>query len=371
MIITRIQTYRYSIPMVPFVIATGTMHVAQNMLVVLHTNEGLQGWGECSAFPMIVGETQDTCLHMGQRFAQAWLGKNTLELTARIQDLHTVAAYNYTAKSAFDMALYDVLAQHSGKPLYAYLNAKAQPKTMVTDLTIGIDTPDAMAAKAIDFVAKGVQIIKVKLGKNAQEDIARIAAIRAAIGYNTTLRIDANQGWSFEDAVLALQALEPYQIEFCEQPMHRCDDYRLTALQQQVSIPIMADESVFTSDELKQFGTADGFASVNIKLAKSGGIFDALAIVQQCEKLGKPNMMGGMLESRLAFTAFAHLATACDNIKYYDMDTPMLGHLVDPVVGGAFYKGFEVHLPQGVHGIGATVNSDFLAQCDLVTDISI
>jgi len=357
--------------MVPFVIATGTMHKAQNMLVVLHTNEGIQGLGECSAFPMIVGETQDTCLHMGQLFANAWLGKNALQLTARIQDLHTVAAYNYTAKSAFDMALYDVLAQYKGMPLYAYLNPNASPKTMVTDLTIGIDTPDAMAAKAIDFVTKGVTIIKVKLGKNASTDVARIAAIRAAIGYNTTIRIDANQGWTFNEAASALKALAPYQIEFCEQPMHRRDDYRLTELQQQVSIPIMADESVFTSDELRQFGTTDGFASVNIKLAKSGGIYDALTIVQLSETLGKPNMMGGMLESRVAFTAFAHLATACDNIRYYDMDTPMLGHLVDPVVGGAFYKGFEVHLPQGVNGIGATVDADFLAQCDLVTDISI
>src|SRR5258708_21720667 len=163
------EIWKLSMPMHPFTIATGTMDYAQNTFIRLHTDIGLYGVGECSAFPMITGETQATCFTMAQDFAKLWKGKDALAIEDRLDELDAYTAFNATIKSAFDMALYDLAARAAGKPLYQYLGG-AQ-KTLETDLTIGISSPAEMAKTAVDFVERGVGIIKIKLGKKASEDI--------------------------------------------------------------------------------------------------------------------------------------------------------------------------------------------------------
>ena len=117
MLITKTEIYKFSIPMVPFTIATGTMHFAQNTLIRVHTSDGIIGLGECSAFPMIVGETQNTCFEMAKDFAALWKGKSALEIDNRLQELDLFTTGNTTIKSAFDMALYDIAAKHANLPL--------------------------------------------------------------------------------------------------------------------------------------------------------------------------------------------------------------------------------------------------------------
>ncbi|MBO9573496.1 MAG: dipeptide epimerase, partial [Chitinophagaceae bacterium] len=241
--ITYTDIWKLSIPMHPFTIATGTMQYAQNIFIRIHTDEELIGVGECSAFPMIVGETQGTCFEMARDFAALWKGKSALELEARLQELHDFTAFNSTIKSAFDMALYDIAAKKAEQPLYAFLGGTV--KQMETDLTIGIDSPENMAATATDFVQRGVSIIKIKLGYNAQQDIERVKNIRNAVGSKIKLRIDANQGWSYDDAVTALTGMADYNIQFCEQPMRYWNDDLLPSLRKISPIPIMADESVY------------------------------------------------------------------------------------------------------------------------------
>lgn len=362
--ITSTHIYRYSIPMVPFTIATGTMDFAQNVLVIIHTNEGITGYGECSAFPMIVGETQATCYEMGKAFATILKNKDPLDIAARMQELDSFTARNYTAKSAFDIALHDIAAKAANKPLYAYLGGST--KKIVSDLTIGIDTPSNMAAQAIEFAQLGVATIKVKLGKDPATDIERIKAIRTAIGNNTTIRIDANQGWSYEDAITALTELGKYHIEFCEQPMRTYNDELLPQLCVQSPIPLMADESVYTHHDAERIIRNKACASINIKFAKSGGIAEAIKINEVAEKNNIPCMMGGMLESRLALTAKVHFAMAKSNIIYYDLDTCLLGHKTDPVLGGAKYSGMELSV-NDESGIGASVDPTFLQTLESIT----
>src|SRR3982751_571430 len=156
MIITHIAIYKFSIPMHPFTIATGTMHYAQNIFIRVHTDGGFYGVGECSAFPMIVGETQDTCLVMAKEFAKLWKGQDALDIPARLQQLHDFTAGNTTIKSAFDMALYDIAAKHAGLPLYKFLGG--EKRKVETDITIGIGTPQAMAKQAIELKQSGARI---------------------------------------------------------------------------------------------------------------------------------------------------------------------------------------------------------------------
>jgi L-Ala-D/L-Glu epimerase len=348
----------------PFTIATGTMDYAQNTLIKVYTTEGIIGYGECSAFPMIVGETQNTCYEMAKEFATLWIGKDALQLEERITELHLFTAYNSTIKSAFDMALYDIAAQNAKQPLYQYLGGSH--KEMLTDITVGIGTPKIMAEQANAFVQKGATILKIKLGKDVATDVARIAAIRQTIGNAITIRIDANQGWSFEDAKDALTQLGQYNIELCEQPMRIHNDHHLPELIQLSPIKIMADESVYNHYDAERLIKNNSCDYINIKFAKSGGILEAQKIIAVAKANNIPCMMGGMLESRLALTAFAHFAAANPQIIFYDMDTCMLGHKVDPVIGGVTYNSYTVQLPNNAIGIGATVNEEFLKLCESI-----
>ena len=355
--ITQTEIYKFSIPMHPFTIATGTMHYAQNIFIRVHTDDGFYGVGECSAFPMIVGETQATCFEMAKDFAAIWKGKDALQIEERMNELHSFTAFNSTIKSAFDMAVFDIAAKNAKQPLYEFLGGAK--KEIETDLTIGIDSPEMMAQTAIEFKKNGVRMIKIKLGKKGEDDIERVRLIRKAAGDEIVLRIDANQGWTYDTAKEVLQEIAEYHIQFCEQPMRAWNDDKLPALRKQSPVKIMADESVFDHQDAERLIKANACDYVNIKFSKSGGILEAQEINRVCEENNIPCMMGGMLESRIALTAFAHFALASDNIVFYDMDTCMLGHKTDPVSGGVKYNGYFLEIPDA-NGIGADADESFL-----------
>jgi L-alanine-DL-glutamate epimerase-like enolase superfamily enzyme len=347
--------------MEPFTIATGTMDHAQNVFIRVHTDAGFYGVGECSAFPMIVGETQDTCLIMAREFVKLWRGEDALDIPARLQQLHDFTAGNTTIKSAFDMALYDIAAKNAGLPLYKFLGG--EKRVIESDITIGISSAGLMAQKAIAFKQSGANILKVKLGKDAREDVERIRQIRGAIGSDIKIRIDANQGWSFEDAVYALQALGKYDIEFCEQPMRTWFDDRLPQLMNLSPVKIMADESVYNHHDARKQIDSGSCHYINIKMAKSGGIYEAKQIHDVAAGKGIACMMGGMLESRIALSAKLHFVYASPNIRFYDMDTCMLGHLQDPCIGGVTYDGYKLNI-NDQPGIGADADDKFLEKCE-------
>ncbi|PST81567.1 dipeptide epimerase [Pedobacter yulinensis] len=359
--ITHTEIYRFSIPIEPFTIATGTLEFAQNVLVRIYTDAGIYGCGECSAFPMIVGETQETCLSMARDFAKIWKGKDPLQIPERMADLLAYAAHNPTIKSAFDMALFDISAKHANLPLYRFLSG--EKRRIETDMTIGIASPEEMAATAAAYVDRGCSIIKIKLGKDVATDVKRVAAIRAAVGHDVTIRLDANQGWSFDEALRALADLAQYDIEFCEQPMRTWYDDRLPELKLNVPIKIMADESCYNHHDARRQINTQSCDYLNIKLAKSGGILEAQKIHEVALQSGVKCMIGSMMESKLALTANLHFALASPNVVFFDLDTCLLGHKVDPVVGGLTYTGFELDVPETA-GIGADADEFFLETCE-------
>ncbi|MDT4813246.1 D-Ala-D/L-Ala epimerase [compost metagenome] len=359
--ITHTEIYRFSIPMEPFVIATGTMNFAQNVFIRVFTDHGIYGAGECSAFPMIVGETQETCLTMAKDFAQIWKEKNPLKIPERMNDLLAYTDHNATIKSAFDMALFDIAAKNAKQPLYQFLGG--HKRVIETDMTIGIGTPDQMAATAIKHQQNGCRILKIKLGKNAQDDIERVKKIRNAVGEDMILRIDANQGWSFDDALSALGKLAAFNIEFCEQPMRTWYDDRLPELALNSPVKIMADESCYNHHDARKLINSKSCEYLNIKFAKSGGILEAQQIHEEALQKGVKCMIGSMLESRIALTANLHFALASPNIVFFDLDTCLLGHLIDPVEGGLTYDGFLLSVPEKP-GIGADADEQFLSTCE-------
>src|SRR5690606_32152706 len=206
-------------------------------------------------------------------------------------------------------------------------------------------------------------VIKVKLGKQPEMDVARMQAIREVVGADMVIRVDANQGWTHDDAVRVLQGLAPFDIEFCEQPMRSYDDLLLPQLRKETSIPLMADESCYHHRDALRLGEQGRCDYINIKLSKSGGIAEALRIEKAAARYNIPCMIGGMLESRVALSAAVHFAYAAPNVHFFDMDSCLIGHLENPVVGGVNYKGFDITIPDEP-GIGADVNEAFLRTCE-------
>jgi len=366
LIIREVDIYQSPIKLKePFVISLGPLAYAQNVVVVIRTDPGITGFGECSPFMTINGESMDTGFIVGQYLARALKGKNALDIAACTQVMNKTIYANASIKSAFDMALYDIAAQHAGLPLYKYLGG-AKTKRIFTDYTVSIGDPQKMAQEALKIKKQGFTVIKIKLGESKKTDIERIRLIREAIGMELPMRIDANQGWGVEEAIETLKAMEPYNIQLCEEPIARWNFTELPRIRKESPIPIMADESCcdhHDAQRLLQLGACDFF---NIKLGKSGGIFDALKIIEVAKTNNTRIQIGGFLESRLAFTASAHLALTSNLVIHYDFDTPLM-FMEDPVVGGITYgQHAEVTVPD-ILGLGARMKEEYLSTLKKVT----
>lgn len=366
LMIRQVELYKLSIPLKePFITSLGRDDDARNVLVKIITDKGITGFGECSPYMAINGESQDTCFIVGGYFARLLKGKDALAIGDRIADMDKLIYGNNSIKSAFDMALYDIASQNAGLPLYQFLGGENK-KTIITDYTVSIGEPAAMAADAIRIKEEGYPAIKVKLGQNGKKDVERMKAIRAAVGDEMPLRIDANQGWTVEEAIETLQALTPLQIQHCEEPIPRWDFMNLPAVKKASPIPIMADESCGDDHDAERLLNLDACDYLNIKLGKAGGIFKALKMVKLAEQKNIHLQVGAFLESRLAMTAFAHFALCHPLIVHFDFDTALM-FSEDPVEGGIVYeKNGVVKVPE-TPGLGASVKESWLKKMDTVT----
>ncbi|MTI32829.1 mandelate racemase/muconate lactonizing enzyme family protein [Xanthovirga aplysinae] len=361
--ITKIEIFKMNIPLKePFVISLGTVRETQNTVIKIHTNNGFYGVGECSPYPFIVGEIQASQFEIAKMLAQLLIHKNPLEIESRHNEMDQAIWGNFTIKSAFDIALYDIMGKYCQLPIYALLGGK-NDKSYCTNMTVSLQSPEKMAQKASEFQSAGFPFIKVKLGGNSHEDIARIQAIRKVVDNKIPLRVDANQGWEVQSAIAILRELTPYHIAYCEEPISKWNANALVQIRNKCDIPIMADESIGDHHDafrLAQMGACDYF---NIKLAKCGGLFKALKILEIGEAAGIKSQLGGMSESRLALTAGLHLAAARKSLFAYDLDSPLM-LTEDPVIGGAIYhKNGQVTLCNEP-GVGADLDPGFLSKLE-------
>ncbi len=359
LVIDKIELFELNIALKePITISLGTFFLAENIVVRLHANNGLTGIGEASPEINIAGETQAAGIEVAKVLASHLKGKDPLAIEDRMEEMDRIIQGNNTIKSAFDMALYDLLAQQAGLPLYQLLGG-GNTREIYSDMTVYLGSPEKMAGQALEYKKEGFPTIKVKLGTTSLEDVERIRAIREAIGPEIPIRIDANQGWDTVTAIKILKALEPFHIDHCEEPIARWNNTDLCRVRDHSPIPIMADESVFDHRDayrLASMGACDYF---NIKLSKSGGIHRAIKINAIAEAAGIKTQVGCMSESRYALTALCHFVAAKNNVVYFDIDSS-LSHAEDPVRGGIQYQGKgKWELPEAV-GIGADFDPELL-----------
>ncbi len=356
--IERIEIFKADIPLKrPFRIALGEMRVANTLFLRIHTDDGLYGMGEANLFAPIGSETQATALAAARDLAKLLIGMDPLDVETCVRAMRSFMPHNPATRSAFDMALYDLLGKAAGLPLHVVLGGPRRP--IYTDFSVGIDAPDVMVEHALEVQARGFPAVKVKVGTTPAEDIERIRRIREAIGPDLPIRIDANQGWDAVTATQALHGMKSFGIQYCEQPVPAWDFESMAAVHAVTTIPIMADEAVFDEHDALKLITMKACDYLNIKLAKSSGIHVGMKINAIAEAAGMPCMVGSMTESRLGLTAAAHLVSARPNILFADLDGAD-NHCEDPIVGGMIYgDGGRIDLPEGP-GLGADVDSEYL-----------
>jgi L-Ala-D/L-Glu epimerase len=245
------------------------------------------------------------------------------------------------ARSAIDLALHDRIARRRGVPLYRLLGLP-QPPSLSTSFTIGIDTPEAMAEMARQI--PDYPVIKIKLGTD--DDESRVRAIREARP-DAKLRVDANAGWTVEQSIEHLRWLEKYDFELIEQPLPREQIEQMGEVQRHTPIPVVADESVQTLDDVERLGAA-GVRGINLKLMKVGGLAPAMRILRRARELKLKVMLGCMIETSLGTTAMAHLAGLAD---WVDLDAPLLISN-DPFDGLTYDRHARLGVPERP-GIGA------------------
>jgi L-alanine-DL-glutamate epimerase-like enolase superfamily enzyme len=313
----------------PFRVAHGVSDQRRNVLVTLQL-DGLTGYGEAAAVPYY-GDTQESL--------SAYL-QSLPPLTGDPDDLETWLAVRppgpHAAQAALDLALHDLWGKRLGQPLVRLFGLAPAPLPP-TSFTISIDTPEEMARAAR---ASAYPVIKVKLGP--QDPEAALAAIRRAT--DARLRVDANAGWTPQQALELIPRLEHYDLELVEQPLPVGDVEAYRWLHEElrrknVKLPIYADESVKTAADVARYaGAIDG---VVIKLMKTGGLREALRAIHTARAHGLGLMLSCMVESSLGVTAAAHLAPLCD---FLDLDGPLL--IANDPFEGLQYQGAHLRLPE-------------------------
>jgi len=323
-------------------VALGVPPTADNVLIRLRTSDGTIGYGEVSSYSPVMSETQGTNLALARPLGSLLLGRDPFELPQLLDAMVSTSPRSSGIIAAFEMALWDLCGKIAGQPVYRLLGAAKE--SFETDCTVFLGAPEEMAKVAVDWVREGFPAIKVKLGQAPALDIARVRAIREAVGPQVRLWCDANQGWSVTDSLVALRGIAPYGLEFCEQPVKDWDWNGLRHVRANSPVPIMADESVHSPHDAIEGLRQNAFDMINIKLMKTGGILPAVRLAHVAAAANVPCMVGCMAETRLALTAAAHVVMSQAIIRWADLDA-YHEMVVDPCTGGMKVERGVVTLP--------------------------
>lgn len=333
----------------PFTIATGSVADARNVLISVTLEDGSVGYGECAPFPPSTGESQETALAAAVGCAALIEGRDAANWRTLSKLMRSVYFSQHTALAGMEMALLDALTRSYGLPLHVFFGGASS--AVETDYSIPMVTPERGYELAQEVVARGITTIKVKVGGDLREDVARVEAIReGAPGLGLTL--DANQGYTPGEALLCLEALDDHDIRplMMEQPVHKDDLDGLRYVTQHTSVPIAADESASDAASVARLIHMGACNVVNIKLMKCGMV-EALDIAAICRANHIELMIGAMMESRLAISAAAHFVAGLGGFRYIDLDTPML-LADDPFTGGYEQRGGVYDLSGVERGLG-------------------
>jgi len=319
--ITNINTeIKYISLKTPFITALRRVENIEFVRVTIECDNGFKAIGEAPATKAITGEGIEEILDSLVLIKEKLYSK-TLKIALDI--VHNDSIIKSSAKASLDMALISLLSYEKSLPLYQYLGLN-KPVILYTDVTVSLKSTQEMLQDSIKAYKNGMPILKVKLG----HDILHAIEVTTLISNELPLAkllIDANQAWSVEETLKFIESMKHIKIELIEQPVIASDLEGLKIITQNSHIPILADEAVFTLEDVKKVMTSGSADMINIKLMKCGGITKAVEILEYARDNGIKCMLGSMLEGSYSINAALHLGMAYSDVIYYiDLDSPLL-----------------------------------------------
>ncbi|KRB49111.1 hypothetical protein ASE04_18165 [Rhizobium sp. Root708] len=358
--VTGIETVPYVIPYHhPVVAASGTLSCAEHVLIRIHTDEGIIGLAEASVRAFVYGESQVSIVEAVRLwFEPALIGSDPFA----VEDIATRLAWipaNNTTHGAIDIALHDIRGKAAGMPCWRLLGGSGAPMRVTHILTMG--KPMEVADEALEAGARfAISSFKVKVGsKDLKSDIERVAAVRNAVGTNASIYLDANHGWTAEQAIKVLNAMVDYDIDLVEEPSPSEDLVGRQRLARHAAIAVMADESAPTLATATRELVSGSCRALSIKTTRTGFTTSA-KLVAVAQALGGRTLIGSQADgmigtaAALAFSS-AHPMLACEpgELDYYT-------NLKDDLVVEPLQVAAGVLTPSSRPGIGVEIDEDKL-----------
>ena len=304
----------------PYEIAFQYTDTVENAFVEIELENGIIGIGSAAPSVHVIGASIDDLRRdLSHPKLQSWVGKDIKSFRALRYEAKPIFKHNSSALTALDIALHDAFGKFLDVPVYKLYGQKCQP--VQTSVTIGILNVEETLKEAKDYLDMGFSVLKVKTGKNLEEDIERCAKLKETFGDEITIRIDGNQGYSFDDTITFYNKTKTYNIELIEQPMAVGLESEMKKLPSQIRKIIACDESLKNSKSaIDLLSGVPACGIFNIKLMKCGGLTGAIQIAAIAEAADINLFWGCYDESRASIAAGLHAALACSNTKYLDLD---------------------------------------------------
>lgn len=318
----------------PYTIAFKTIDEVLNAFVEITLDNGVTGIGAASPSEYVTNESFEQCEKaLEENNIQFLIGRDIRELNQLTFEIWKKLPKNPAARAALDIALYDAYTKFLGVPLVKYLGQKI--KSLPTSITIGIKNVDETVKEAQEYEERGFSVLKVKLGKDLEEDIERIVKLREKFGKKFTIRIDANQGYTSAQTIEFYNRTKSLDVELIEQPLPAKAIEETKKLPADIRKVLAADEALLTPMSAYQLVMPPVATGIfNIKLMKCGGVSQALKIADIGSLAGVDLFWGCNDESIVSITAALHAAFACENTKYIDLDGSL--DLSKDIVKGGF-----------------------------------
>jgi L-alanine-DL-glutamate epimerase-like enolase superfamily enzyme len=296
----------------PYVYSHGVLTAFSNVLVWVHTDEGVVGVGEASFVPGggVSEETPESTKPMIDRyFAPQLLGEDPFDLERIHHKMDAAVPRNLIAKCGIDLALWDLMGKALDKPVCKLLGGVFDPKVLCT-YTLSIDTPERMAEQALLRKQQGYKALVIKIGREPAGDLERLRLVRDAVGDELNIRLDANEAYWPDQAILIIRQMEKYHPEFVEEPVKRWDLDGMARVAQAVDTPISSDESNSSIDTVTRIIQKRAADIINIKISKNGGLYRSKKIAALAEAAGIPCIVGGANTYEVGRQACRHFAVS-------------------------------------------------------------
>ena len=303
----------------PFVTALREVRDVEFIRVKILCDDGSFAYGEAPATKAVTGETLESIRENILAVKEFLIAK---EIAAALEALHQTTIGS-SAKAALDMALFFLLAKQKKKPLQEFFHIK-DTRAIKTDITISLGSAEVMFEDAKRALREQNNILKVKLGSDIAHAIEVTQLLSRKLPH-ATLLIDANQAWNLKKSLYYLRETQNCAMELVEQPVSAADLESLKKISEESRVPILADEAVFTLQDVKDVVQNSCADMINIKLMKCGGLSKAVEILEYARKEKISCMLGSMLEGPYSINAAIYLAFAYrDVIQFVDLDSPLL-----------------------------------------------